>query len=179
MGTNGAVLLNAATIGYYVVNRSGQIAVSTRVNRVYTGNLSVPDDLKSAHIIDDGLHYRYFSTQADAAAFSANPSDETAIEHNSIQTYAQLAALGSTEVYVGYHYDPANIPDGVPAIDLQASSTSLSGIARYHVQINNKYWKSSDVNWHDRPNFGDGGNELVSANYQWLFVSGNSTLPLL
>lgn len=177
MGTNGAVLLNAATIGYYVVNRSGQIAVSTRVNRVYTGNLSVPDDLKSAHIIDDGLHYRYFSTQADAAAYSANPSDETAIEHNSIQTYAQLAALGSTEVYVGYHYDPANIPDGVPAIDLQASSTSLSGIARYHVQINNKYWKASDVNWHNRPNFGDGGNELVSANYQWLFVSGNSTLP--
>ena len=177
MGTNGAVLLNAATIGYYVVNRSGQIAVSTRVNRVYTGNLSVPDDLKSAHIIDDGLHYRYFSTQADAAAFSANPSDETAIEHNSIQTYAQLAALGSTEVYVGYHYDPANIPDGVPAIDLQASSTSLSGIARYHVQINNKYWKASDVNWHNRPNFDAGGNELVSANYQWLFVSGNSTLP--
>ena len=177
MGTNGAVLLNAATIGYYVVNRSGQIAVSTRVNRVYTGNLSVPDDLKSAHIIDDGLHYRYFSTQADAAAYSANPSDETANEHNSIQTYAQLAALGSTEVYVGYHYDPANIPDGVPAIDLQASSTSLSGIARYHVQINNKYWKASDVNWHNRPNFGDGGNELVSANYQWLFVSGNSTLP--
>ena len=177
MGTNGEVLLNAATIGYYVVNRSGQIAVSTRVNRVYTGNLSVPADLKSAHIIDDGLHYRFFSTQADAAAYSANPTDETAIEHHFIQTYAQLADLGSTEVYVGYHYDAANIPDGVPEIGLQSSSTSLSGIARYHVQINNKYWKSTDVNWHDRPNFGDGGNELVSANYQWLFVSGNSTLP--
>lgn len=177
MGTNGVVLLNAATIGYHVVNRSGQIAVSTRVDRVFTGNLSVPADLKSAHIIDDGDHYRYFSTQADAAAYSATPSDETAIEHNFIQTYAQLAALGSTEVYVGYRYDPANIPAGVPEIGLQASTTSLSGIARYHVQINNKYWKSTDVNWHDRPNFGDGGNELVSANYQWLFVSGNSTLP--
>ena len=114
MGTNGAVLLNAATIGYHVVNRSGQIAVSTRVDRVYTGSLSVPADLKSAHIIDDGDHYRYFTTQADAAAYSASPSDETAIEHNFIQTYAQLAALGSTEVYVGYRYDPANIPAGVP-----------------------------------------------------------------
>ena len=175
MGANGEVLLNAATIGYHVVNRSGNIAATTRVARLTTGNLSIPADIKSAHIIDDDQHYRYFTTQADAAAYSLNPSDETAIEHNFISTYAQLAALGSTEVYVGYHYDPANIPEGVPEIGLQPDNSTVAGIQRYHVQINNKYWRASDNTWHSRPNFGDGGNELVAANYQWLFVSGNST----
>lgn len=167
LGTTGVVLLDASTIGYHVVNKSGEIAVSTRVPRVATGVLSIPADLKSAHIMDDGRHYRYFTTLVDAAAYSLNPTDETAIEHNFITTYAELAALPSTEVYVGYQYDAANIPAGLPKLGTTSAAT------RYHVQINNKYWKASDVSWHDRPNFGDGGNELVSANYQWIFFSDN------
>ena len=163
------ILLNNATVGYHVVNKAGNIAVSTRIPRLTTGALSIPADLKSAHIIDDGQHYRYFTTQADAAAYSLNPTDETAIEHNFISTYDQLAALPSTEVYVGYHYEPENIPAGLPTL-----ASTVPTATRYHVQINNKYWKASDVTWHNRPNFGDGGNELVSANYQWIFFSDNN-----
>ncbi len=165
------ILLNAATVGYHVVNKSGDIAVSTRVPRLMTGDLSIPADLKSAHIIDDGLHYRYFATQAEAATYTAAATDEdrTAAAETALTTYDALAALPSTEVYVGYYYDATNCPAGVPAL-----GTTVASATRYHVQINDKYWKASDKDWHNRPNFGDGGNELPSANYQWIFFSENS-----
>ncbi len=172
MGTDGTVLLNAETMGYHVVNKSGTIALSERVPRQTTGSLSVPADLKSAHIIDDGQHYRYFTTQADAYAYSLNPTDETAIEHNQIDGYDDLVAQNLTEVYVGYHYDPTNIPEGAPEL-----ATSVDGATRYHVQIGTnptKYWRATNSDYHNRPNFGAGGNELPAANYQWIFFSANS-----
>lgn len=170
------ILLASPVYTYRVVNKSGSVVLSAcvAVPADQSEALSVPADLKSAHIIDDGNHYKYFRTTAEALAYSTAADDaaRATAAAAAISRYSDLN--GQMQIFVGYHYDPSNLPAGTP--ELCAQSTVTTTAVRYHVQIGqntDRYWRASDKNNNNRPNFGLGNNELAAANYQWIFVSDN------
>ena len=139
---NGVLLANIAStseadvlfslpdlVTYHVVNKSNAIAISKTITPA-SGSITMPDDLKTPYITDNN-NYKFFSTQADAYAYSSAANDAA-------RTTAATKAISGTVhagqvIYVGYYYDENARPSDLPILD---------GSVWYQM-INNgtKYWK--------------------------------------
>lgn len=109
---------------YHIVNKAGNVALSKAVGSTLT-TLEVPTDLMTPYI-PTLSNYRFFGSQADAAAYSANP---TATNAAKAITEANEA---NADIYIGYNYD-GTVPEGLPVLD---------GSIWYQMRANgNTFWK--------------------------------------
>ena len=101
---------------YAVVNTLGEIAIDGYyLNR--TATLEMMSELKTPYLPNDAS-YKFFRTQADAAAYSNGTSDGSA-------AITLVSETDGTSVYIGYRYDDAARPSGLP---------SLQGALRYYMR---------------------------------------------
>lgn len=93
---------------YHIVNKSGAVALSRMVNEGYDNTaLTMPAELKSPYITSDAS-YKFFDTQAHAAAYTAGGATDGEI--------TLLSEAVDNEVFVGYQWD-GTVPAGLPALD--------------------------------------------------------------
>ena len=119
----------ANLVTYHVVNKSNAIAISKAITPA-SGSITMPDDLKTPYITDNN-NYKFFSTQADAYAYS-NAANDAARATAATKAISGTVHAGQV-VYVGYYYDESAKPTDLPILD---------GSVWYQM-INNgtKYWK--------------------------------------
>jgi len=88
---------------YYIPNhQDGVIAVAEWGNVNADGTFDLPAEIKSP-LIPSNANYKFFKTEAQARAWTLNPTDENATAQGAITNKNQLDAADSP-VYVGYKY---------------------------------------------------------------------------
>ena len=99
------------TYTYHIVNKAGNVALSKAVGSTLA-TLEVPTELRTPYI-PTLSNYKFFGSQADAAAYSASPTVANAAKA------ITDASEANADIYIGYNYDTAdaNIPSNIPVLD--------------------------------------------------------------
>ena len=128
------LLEQVGQVSYHVVNKSNAIAISKTITPA-SGSITMPDDLKTPYITDND-NYKFFSTQADAYAYT-----NTGVANNEISGAVHEGQV----IYVGYNYDPSERPSTLPILD---GALWYQMIDRYNNQDNYLYsqWNSTAGN---------------------------------
>ena len=157
----------AVDITYHIVNKSGkELPMYKIVNHKSGDRLQISSPLKSPYIATE--NYKYFATPEDAASYNANPTEETL--KAAITSFDELG--GGTDVYIGYVYDGAFIPEGLPILEPVMGENAI----RYHVLFSATnyymYMEGQNNNNHKNPKANNTGDKTAKS-LQFLFVSEN------
>ena len=129
---------------FRVINKAGNIAVSAYMPA--TSPLTVPTGLRTSLMTES--QYRFFITQAKAAAYNANPTDAVAAEQGAITT-----APATGEIFIGYNY--VNDPE---VMDLSGGRWyNIKGVLAPNTTATSYYYyqNTSSDNFHAQAARGD------------------------